>query len=80
MCKHTKVWFQETIQAFHQRFFDENGYYCNNEYGNRISVSVGCSDCGIQRSITYGNKDKQPKWVQTRIEAMKIKGDWFFSN
>lgn len=78
-CKHEiSVSFQETIEAYHQRHFDEREYFCNNEYGHAISVSVICNDCHIQRSITLKNQSKMPRWIADRIEIMKAKNEWFF--
>lgn len=79
MCKHNNITFVETIEAYHQRIFEGNSYYKNNEYGNRIRVCVCCDDCGIKKVITYKNKDNQPKWISEKIEIMKSKNEWFFT-
>lgn len=79
MCKHDNVTFVETIEAYHQRIFETDTYYKNNEYGGRIRVRAFCNDCGIAKKITYKNKDKLPKWLSTKIEIMKNNEDWFLT-
>ena len=78
MCKHVNVKFVQTIEAYHQRLFEGNEYWKNNEYGGTIRVNVCCIDCDMVKVITHKNKDKLPKWISIRIEVMKLKDDWFF--
>ena len=78
MCKHQNVTFVETIEAYHQRIFEVDSYYKNNEYGNRIGVGAICNNCGLSKKITHKNKDKLPKWLSTQIDVMKKQGDWFY--
>jgi hypothetical protein len=78
MCKHENVKFVETIPAYHQRIFEGDEYYKNNEYGmEQLSIDVYCSDCNIHRKITDKNQHKQPKWVTKKIQIMKAKDEWF---
>ena len=79
MCKHENVKFVQTIEAYHQRIFcGDDEYYCNNEYGGTIRINVECSECGLSKTITHHNEDKQPKWIKDKISIMREGGDWFF--
>jgi len=78
MCKHENVTFVQVIEAYHQRIFNGDEYFCNNEYGGQISVEVNCSKCNLHKKITHKNKDNLPIWIKKKIEIMKVKDEWFF--
>lgn len=78
MCKHENVTISETIEAYSQRVFTDNEFYCNNEYGNQIRVEAYCHDCNKRKIITAKNQSKQPKWIRNRIDILVKADKWFF--
>lgn len=67
-CLHENITIGEVIEGIHQRIFEGNDYYCNNEFGNKLYAFYHCAKCGLWEKLDTQNP---PEWIAERVKILQ---------